>query len=462
MKKLALFLMIFALVFVTACSSGGGTESGSNSGGGQESGANAGGTNTGGTDNSNEAKGAGNQPYPVTDKEVTLSYQFWDVNQQPAMQKIVDEFNKIYPNIKIQLEVIPWDQYWVNLEAAATGGTLPDIFWINATNFRLYALNNQLLPLKERIEKENYSTANFPEPLLDLYTIDGEQYGFPKDVDTIGLWYNKELFDQAGLEYPNENWTWDDLIENAKALTNPEKKVWGFAAHISQQTNWYNTVYQAGGYVLNEDRTKAGHADPKSIEGLKLFTDMIHVHKASPTIGQMTDTEPRVMFESGNVAMIFDGSWNQIRFRDNEYTADRVDVTYLPQGPAGRATIVHGLANVIAKNTKHPNEAWAFLKFLGSERAAEIQGETGTVLPSYDSAMELWVKSNPKFNLQIFVDSLEWGVGYPTTVQGRKAQQIETDIFTKAWAGEISIEEAAQQVAEGVQAILDEDNAKYK
>ena len=99
----------------------------------------------------------------------------------------------------------------------------------------------------------------------------------------------------------------------------------------------------------------------------------------------MTDTEPVSLFESGRVAMYFTGSWNAIRFANNEYTKDRVDVAVLPKGKE-RAVIIHGLSNVIAANTKHPEEAWKFVEFLGSREAMEIQAKTGTVIPAYMAA----------------------------------------------------------------------------
>src|SRR5690554_4181943 len=83
--------------------------------------------------------------------QVTLHYRFWDLNQAPAMEEIARAFEAKNPGIKVEIEVIPWGQYWTNLETAATGRNLPDVFWLNASNFELYASNGMLMPIDERI-----------------------------------------------------------------------------------------------------------------------------------------------------------------------------------------------------------------------------------------------------------------------------------------------------------------------
>ena len=387
-------------------------------------------------------------------KNVTLTYAIWDVNQAPAFQEIADKFNEQHPNITVKVEVTPWDQYWTKLETAATGKTLPDLFWLNASNIQKYAKGNMLLPITEKSELEGIDLTKYPEALVQTYTIDDELYAFPKDFDTVGLWYNKEIFDHAGLDYPNEDWTWDDLVDNAKKLTDPGNGIWGFAAPLENQTGIYNTIYQAGGYV--NDGTKAGHADPATLKGIKFLYDMIQTHEVSPTVAQMTDTPAMSLFESGKVAMMFAGSWTQVALEKNEYTKDNVDVTALPAGEK-EAVIIHGLGNVIAANTKHPEEAWEFSKFLGSEAAHIIQAETGTVIPAYEGTQEAWVNSNPNFNLQVFIDVTKDSVPYPATLETRKWQQIETEVLTKAWSGTMSIEEAAEEAARLIDEVLAEE-----
>jgi len=382
-----------------------------------------------------------------------LTYRIWDVNQQPAMKQIVTEFNKVHPEIEVEIEVTPYRQYWTSLETAAAGKNLPDLFWLNAPNFLLYSTNGMVLPLDKRIAKDKYDMHGYPKSMLDLYSYKGILYGMPKDFDTIGLWYNKELFDSAKVPYPTNNWTWDDLIQAAIKLTDAKKGVWGIAAQLDDQSGFYNTIWQAGGYVISDDRKTSGFADPRTIEGLRFWTDLIHKYKASPTQAQMTDTSPIALFEAGRVAMLSDGAWNAIRFAENDYTKKRVDVVSLPKGKQ-RGVTIHGLANVIAANTKHPEEAWTFLKFLGSPRAHEIQAATGTVIPAWSEYQHLWVKAHPAFNVQIFIDQVKDSFPYPVSLYTNRWAQLSFDELTRAWAGEVSIEEAAKTLARKMNELL--------
>jgi len=388
----------------------------------------------------------------VVSADVTIKYGIWDKNQQPAMQNIIDEFNKEYPDIEVKVEVTPWSQYWTKLQVAATGGALPDVFWMNGANFPLYASNGILVPLNDRVEESELDLSNFYESLTDLYSLDGELYGIPKDFDTIGLWYNKELFDAAGVEYPDDTWDWDKLKEAAEKLTNDG--VYGIAAANANQENYYNTIYQNGGYVVGREDGElvSGYDDPATIGGLKFWIDLIDAG-VSPTLAQMTDTSPLDLFASGKVAMMYTGSWNQIFFLENEFTKDKVDVAVLPKAEQ-RAVVIHGLANVMGSKSKHKEEAWKFLQFLGSKKAAQIQADTGTVIPAYKGTQDAWVNSNDKFNLQAFVDMVDYSVPLPGTLYTQKWRELEIKYFNQAWAGEISIEEAAEKVAAGMNKIL--------
>lgn len=406
--------------------------------------------------NSSETGSSNTGSESAAKKGVTLRYAIWDKNQAPALEDVVELFKKSHPNIDVKIEITPWDQYWVKLETAASGGSLPDLFWLNAANFPKYASSDILMSINEKIIQDGVDLTNYPKSLVDLYTWDGTNYALPKDFDTIGLWYNKELFDKAKLAYPDDTWDLKKLTDAALTLNNAADGVWGIAAAMENQTGYYNTVFQNGGYIISDDKKSSGFDQPEALAGLKFWTDLIHVHKVSPTQAQMTDTPPEALFESGKVAMLYAGSWMQIEFMNNEYTKDKVDVAVLPQGKE-RAVVIHGLGNVIDAKTKNPDAAWEFLEFLGSKEAAEIQAKTGTVIPAFNGTQESWVKSNPQFNLQVFIDQAEYSKAYPVSLETRKWQQLETDYFTKAWSGEITIEEAAKEVAAKMNQVLAEE-----
>lgn len=129
--------------------------------------------------------------------DVTLSYAIWDENQKPAMEDIAAAYTEEHPNVTIEIQVTPYKEYFTKLQTAVTGGSAADVFWMNGPNFQLYASNGQLAPL------DDVDAADYPQGLVDLYTYEDALYGAPKDFDTVALWYNKALFDAAGVEYPS-------------------------------------------------------------------------------------------------------------------------------------------------------------------------------------------------------------------------------------------------------------------
>ena len=206
MKKLVSLAMAALLVAVAGCS-----------GGGQSA-----------------APSEGQQPGAASGEKVTLTYALWDKNQMPAMEEIAKKFHEANPNIDIKIELTPNKQYWTKMEAAATGGTLPDVFWINGPRIIKYAANDVLLPITDQIKADGIDLGNYPKALVDLYTYEGQNYALPKDFDTIGLWYNKKLFDEANVPYPDETWDWNKLKEAAKKLTDEKKGIWGSAVRTGQ------------------------------------------------------------------------------------------------------------------------------------------------------------------------------------------------------------------------------------
>ncbi|WP_236048106.1 ABC transporter substrate-binding protein [Paractinoplanes ovalisporus] len=374
------------------------------------------------------------------DGPVTLTYAVWDQNQKAAMQELATDFTRTHPEITIDVQLTPWEGYWTKLKAAATGGAAPDVFWMNGPNFQLYAANKVIAPNPEPADMSVY-----PKPLVDLYTYEGKNFGLPKDMDTVGVWYNKKLFDAKKVPYPKDGWTWADFQATAARLTDAKAGVYGTAASLSSfQEYQYDTIAQAGGFVITPDGKRSGYDDPKTIAGLKFWTDLI-AGKQSPDLKTMTDTVPLQLFEAGKIAMYWGGSWNAAEFTGNGYTKGKVDVAPLPRGEK-QATVIHGVANVVGAKTEHPQQAWEFVKYLGSKPAAEILGKKGPI-PAYAGTQSDWVKAHPDMNLQVFLDAVDYAVPYPVSKNTAAWNEAELTHLTKAWSGQQPVEQAATELA---------------
>lgn len=386
--------------------------------------------------------------------KVTLRYGIWSGTQQPTMAKLAAEFTKAHPNIEIKVELTPNSEYWTKMDAAATGGSLPDVFWMHASYFVKYASNKMIIPIGDKIKTENIDTSRYPSQMIDLYTYNSSIYGLPRNFNLIGLYYNKAMFDAAGLAYPDKTWDWAKLSEVAKKLTDPAKGVFGFAAPGENQTGFWNVIYQNGGYVISDDQKTSGYDKPETIEALKYWASFSNVDKSSPTYQQLTETSAQSLFQSGKVAMMFGGDWVAVDFAKNEYTKDKVDVAPLPQGKK-RAVILHASSNVISAKSPHQAEAWEFIKYLSSPEAQDIQSQGGASgPPATRDAVDVWLKTIPQFKLNIFIDQVPDAVLYPHSTNTGAWLSLESKYIGPMLAGQVSAEETGKKLAAEMNQVL--------
>lgn len=390
---------------------------------------------------------SGNKEATSSSGQTEISYAIWDSGQEPGIRKIADKFEEKNPNIKVNIQVISWDSYWTMLEAGATGGSLPDTFWMHSNEIYRYGSNEMLMDLTERISSSSdVQLDNYPDGLNQIYNINDKQYAIPKDYDTIGLWYNKKMFDEAGIAYPDESWDWSTLKENAKKLTKDDGSQYGFLAPLINQEGYYNFVYQNGGEIIKDK--KSGYDQAKTIEGIKYYFDFVK-DKVSP---EVTEDKKRVEFlQNGQVAMGLFGSWNLASFKDNDYIRENFDVAVLPKSDTGkRATIFNGLGNAIAANTKNPDEAWKWVEFLSSQEGQEMQAELGVAISAYKGADQKWIDSNKDFSVKYFVDMVKDAQIRPYSNATSKWEDKAYELLKPAYLGEKSVEEAAKETAKSM------------
>lgn len=385
--------------------------------------------------------------------QVTLSYASWDTEQAPGLRAMLDEFENQNPNIKVEMETTPWDQYWVKLEAATTGGNMPDVVTMHSSESYKYMSQDVLMGLNEVIEENNIDMSEFTEGLADFYTLEDELYAIPKDASVVGLWYNKEIFDNAGVEYPDDTWTWETLREAAIELTDESAGIYGFASHIGTETGYWPFIYQNGGEVFADDNTRSGLNTPEAQEALAFYRDIALVDHSSPTIQELQDPDKLSRFESGRLAMMVEGNWFAPGFLKNDYMVENVSAAVLPKGKIN-ATITNGLGWAASSNTKHPDEVKKLMTFLASEEANQIQAETGASIPALKGFEDVWASSSDSIDLSAFGQMLEYGVPRPYNQDGLRAEQAEVQIINRILSGSVSVEEGTAQIEQEVNTIL--------
>jgi multiple sugar transport system substrate-binding protein len=413
-------------------------------------------TGLAGCGNSNTAATSGQDtPKASSGGDVHISYALWDSNQEKGIRKMADEFESKNKGIKVDLQVVGWNDYWTMLEAAATGGSLPDTFWMHSNEIYRYASNNMLMDLTDKISKSSeVKLSNYPEGLDKIYNMNNKQYAIPKDYDTIGLWYNKTMFDKAGIPYPDETWTWDKLYEAAKKLTTGDGKQYGFLAPLHNQEGYYNFVYQNGGTIITDDKV-SGYDNPKTIEAMKFYVKFVQ-DGLSPKI--FDDAARAQAMQNGLCAMGFFGSWNLSGFAANDYMAKNFNVAVLPSSNDGkRASIFNGLGNAISANTKHPEEAWKWVEYLSSKEGQTRQADLGVAISAYNGTADAWVNSNKTFNIKCFIDMVKYAQIRPYSNTTAKWEDKAYELLKGAFTGEKTVEDACKETAKMMNDCLKEE-----
>ena len=402
-----------------------------------------------------QSNGGGESSSSAKGEDVTITYSIWDSNQEKGIRTMADEFETANPGIKINLQVVGWNDYWTMLEAAATGGSLPDTFWMHSNEIYRYASNDMLMDLTDRIKNsDKIDLGNYPEGLVKIYNEKGKQYALPKDNDTICLWYNKTMFDEAGVSYPDETWTWDTLYDAAKKLTKDDGSQYGFLAPLHNQEGYYNFVYQNGGTIITDDKV-SGYDNPKTIEAMKYYVGFVNDGLSPKIFG---DSERAEALQNGLCAMGLFGSWNLTGFTENEYIANNFDVAILPSSNDGkRAGIFNGLGNAIAANTPHPEEAWKWIEYLSSKEGQTRQAELGVAISAYNGTADAWVKSNDTYNVKAFIDMVDYAQIRPYSNTTAKWEDKAYEILKKSFTGEESVEDACNETAKMMNECLAEE-----
>jgi multiple sugar transport system substrate-binding protein len=382
-----------------------------------------------------------------------LTYAVWDQNQVAAIKANIEGFNKIHPDVKVNVDVTPWGDYWTKLQTEATSDTLPDLFWLNGPNFQLYASNGKVEPITAQVESGAIDPANYPEALDKMYSLDGVQYGVPKDFDTIGVWVNKALFAKAGVALPQDGWTWDDFQRIGAEISQKLKSSgdYGAAAGMDGQTTYYDTIYQAGGHVISPDGKSSGYDSPEAAAGIQFWADLIK-SGASPTMAQLTETSADQWFLNGKLAMYQGGDWFRAALVGTDLEKDVIAVP-LPKGKV-QATVIHGVSNVVAANSQNKEAAQALQSYLASKPAQQQQGDMGAVIPAFNGTQQGFVDSMSGANLQTFLDELAYSQPLPISKNTAAWNALEAKLLPEAFSGAKPVAEVLSELAAQMNAAL--------
>jgi multiple sugar transport system substrate-binding protein len=358
----------------------------------------------------------------------TIEVALWDENTKEAVNASIKAFNEKHPDVKVNVTYTPWADYWTKLKTSLGGGSGPDVFWMNGPNFYQYSTQGLIKNLEPFIEDDsNFSKDIYFPAVVDLYSLEGDLYAAPYFVDAVGLYYNKTLFDDAGLE----------------------------AHTVQSQSGYYNLMHQAGGYIISDDKTKSGFNTPEAKEAFNFIQNLID-KGISPSTQTQIETKPEQMFMSGKVAMLPRISVSAAEFEGE--LGEELGVAPLPKGKQ-EASIVHGIGWAMNEKTKDQDLAWELIKSLANEDGNRVIAESGFSIPAIKGMSDVWKESLPSLDLQIFIDAQETGVAYPVSKRTAEWQDVETAEIQRAFLGQQTIDEALEKIGTKMDEILEAEQS---
>jgi multiple sugar transport system substrate-binding protein len=348
-------------------------------------------------------------------KKIVFSSYTWS-NFEAAMTEILNGWVAKNPNFEYEAQFVPQTiDYWAKVQTQVASGTPPDCGMADYGRLVSYAKNGTLLDITEFVKSSNFpvdkefagasAQYRWAKGDFDSGAKGGDYYGLPSDAQSQIFAYNKKMFDDAGVAYPTDDWTWDDMLEAAKKITKPDQNKWGMAAIPNYILFKGNFVWSAGGALHSPDFSKSMLADPHTTEVYKWNWDLIYTHKVAPPPGMAGQQNP---FMSGQVAMYVEGVWWITDFvagiKDFGW-----DVGLFPKHPktGKRTTTMESDGWWIYKGSKDPETAWNLISYLANPDGERLFIKANDCIPStFQEIAQEWYSQKPPENRLKILDNI--------------------------------------------------------
>jgi multiple sugar transport system substrate-binding protein len=394
----------------------------------------------------------------------TITWALWGSPEEVAThQKVADAFMQEHPEIQVEIMGEPWNDYFTKMQtlwASGDSSQIPDVLFLWPTP--RYAADGVLEPLTSYIEASGYDLSDYWPALLESASYNGEVYGFPRDIGLEVLYYNKDIFDEAGVEYPDDTWTWDDLLAAAEKLT---------VVDASGQVTRYALGMEGGKYLLWVNQNNGSILDdmrnpsrctldqPEAMAGIKFFADMMNNNYAMRSANLNQAGGDAAVFSSGQVAMIIQNASRVTAFNAAGLNYD-VAVVPIPEG-GQRSASAGGAAWVMSSGSDNKEAAWTFLSWLqstdGGQRLYTASGEIFPALQSTARSDAFLNSGQPPANRQAFLTEGENAkvgrFGYFPEWDELSAS-IADPALEQIWVGDATPEEVLPALCEQINGFL--------
>ncbi|MEL7978005.1 sugar ABC transporter substrate-binding protein [Isoptericola sp. F-RaC21] len=365
----------------------------------------------------------------------TLTMTVWggDVDKKSYQQR-VDMLEEAHPDIKVDLQLIPSEQYEQKVQTMIAGGNGPDIMQV-AEGVNVYSSKNQILPLDEYVSKSGMDLQERFGPTGELYSYQDKVYAIPDRSGAMIVYYNKDLFDAAGVDYPTADWTQEDAQAAMEKLTVPGKQ-WGYGG-AGWWAQWWSFAYQNGGQIIDDAGAPTVNS-PEVVDALQWANDLTFKDHVVPTAAEYADMGPDMggdpAFAAQKVAMNTTGFWAIGGLLESDFDWD---IAPMWQGDE-QAVSAFGSGLAISRDSEHPDKAFEAIDYLTDAEAQQVIIDNAQDVPANVQVQQSDAFLKPKWatkdiNMAAFAESSDFVFTSPLIPEWNEMQAAFDDNLGTFW-----------------------------
>lgn len=281
------------------------------------------------------------------------------VEEANELQAVIDEVNANATDFEIISEPQPAD-YYTKLQTTIAGGTAPDLFWLSQEFVAGYAAQGAILDITDMLESDDAPAADLSDyfqPILETAQYDGRTYGLPWISQPVMLYYNPQLFADAGIEEPTEDWTWEDFRSAAEAITDADAGIYGTSFNAWPPIHMF--IWQAGGETITDDLDACPIDTPEAIEGAQFYADIIYNEQYAAPESAIAEQGFAEMMKAGKIGMFYGGATDDLDYAYKKDPANaEIRMSLVPSGPESRTTFAWTASTVVNGASENPEVAY--------------------------------------------------------------------------------------------------------